>query len=352
MITAPGPGGPPEVEIWSQGWDQTVDRGTRLAHFLAFDPSFRGGVSIATGDVDGGGHAEIVTGNGPGQPAEVRVFDGAGKLLYEFTPFAGYDGGISVGAGDVDADGRAEIVVGTLAAPARIRVFDGSVQRGPTILPFGAGSTAGVEVSVADVNGTGRGLIVAGEASGSNPSLSLIDPENGSVVTTRQPFGPSMNGLRVGAGDLDRDGRDEIVASSGFGGDSLVYLFDGQLREKNAFRAYDWLGAGMNVAVAPRIGLPIAADARTVKLKAHKRAEVIVARFRDAAGGMARMKTSLAWGDGTYASGTLLPRGNGVYDVRGTRRYGRAGRYSVTVTLSDQKGRTSVAHSTVVVRRR
>ena len=64
------------------------------------------------------------------------------------------------------------------------------------------------------------------------------------------------------------------------------------------------------------------------------------------------MKTSLAWGDGTYASGTLLPRGNGVYDVRGTKRYGRAGRYSVTVTVSDQKGRMSVAHSTVVVARR
>jgi hypothetical protein len=352
MITAPGPGTAPEVEIWSQGWINGLDRGTRLAHFLAFDSSFRGGVSLATGDVDGGRHAEIVAGSGAGQPAEVRVFDGAGNLLYHFAPFGDYDGGISVGAGDVDADGRAEIVVGTLTAPARIRVFDGGVQRGPTILPFGAGSAAvGVQVAVADTDGTGRGLIVAGEASGSSPMLSLIDAETGTVLVTRQPFGPSMNGLRVGAGDLNRDGRDEIVVASGFGGDSLVYLLDGHLSEKNAFRAYDWLGAGMNVALVPRIGLPIASDARTMKLKAHKRAKTIVARFRDAAGGTMRLKTSIAWGDGTYGSGTLLPRGNGVYEVRGTKRYGRAGRYSVTVTVADQSGRISIARSSAVVYR-
>jgi hypothetical protein len=353
MITAPGPGSAPEIGVWSQQWVNGQDRGTRLAHFLAFDSSFRGGVSLATGDVDGRGRAEIVAGSGAGKAAEVRVFDGDGSLLYHFAPFDNYDGGISVGAGDVNADGRAEIVVGTLTAPARIRVFEGTVQRGPTILPFGAGSGAvGVQVAVADTGGTGRGLIVAGEANGNNPMLSLINPETGAVLVTKQPFGPSVNGLRVGAGDFDRDGRDETVVASGFGGDSLVYVLDGNLLEKNAFRAYDWLGAGMNVAVAPRIGLPLAADARTVRLKARTRAKVVVARFRDAGGGSIRLHTAIAWGDGTYAAGTLLPRGDGVYDVRGTKRYSRTGRFSVTVTVNDASGRVSIARSTAVVKRR
>ena len=353
LITAPGPGTEPEIEIWSQQWVNGQDRGTRLAHFPAFDASFQGGVSLATGNVDGGGRAEIVAGSGAGKTAEVRVFDAAGNLLYHFAPFGDYDGGISVGAGDVNGDGRAEIVVGTLTAPARIRVFDGTAQRGPTILPFGAGSGAvGVQVAVADTGGTGRGLIVAGEANGNDPMLSLINPETGAVLVTKQPFGPSMSGLRVGAGDLDRDGRDEIVVASGFGGDSLVYVLDGNLVEQSAFRAYDWVGAGMNVAVAPRIGLPLAADARTVKLRARARARVVVARFSDAGGGSIRLHTAIAWGDGTHAAGTLLPRGNGIYDVRGTKRYSRAGRFSVTVTVSDASGRVSIARSTAVVSRR
>jgi hypothetical protein len=350
MITAPGPDSEPEIGIWSQHWINGGDHGTRLAHFLAFDASFRGGVTIATGDVNGDRRPEIVAGSGPGKTAEVHVFDGDGKLLYGFAPFGAYDGGISVAAGDVDADGRAEIAVGTLTAPARIRVFQGATQIGPTIVPF-AGAV-GVDVAVADVNGSGHGLIVAGEASGGQPRLALIDPVTGSVVVTRQPFGPTMNGLRVAGGDLNRDGRDEILAASGFGGDGLVYVFDGNLLERNAFRVYDWLGAGMNVAVTPRIGLPIAADARTLKLRARTRGDVVVARFRDAGGGTIRLTTSIAWGDGTYARGTLLPRGDGVYDVRGTKRYSRAGRYSITVMVTDANGRTSSARSTAVVRRR
>ena len=350
MITAPGPGTEPEIEIWSQGWITDLDHGTRLAHFLAFDASFRGGVSLATGDVNGDRRPEIIAGSGPGQAAEVRVLDADGKELYRFSPFGAYDGGITVAAGDLDADGRAEIVVGTLTAPARIRVFDGATQQGPTILPFPAGA-AGAQVAVADVRGDGHALVVAGEATGASPRLSLIDPVTGTVVVAREPFGPSMNGLRLAAGDLNRDGRDEIVAASGFGGDSLVYVLDGNLLEQSSFRAYDWAGAGMNVALAPRIGLPIAADARTVKLQVRKRAKVIVARFRDAAGGMTRLKTSIAWGDGTYAAGTLLPRGAGVYDVRGTKRYSRAGSYSVAVTVTDPSGRSSLARSRAVVRR-
>ena len=351
LVTAPGPGTAPEIEIWSQQWVNGVDRGTRLGHFLAYDSAFRGGVSLATGDVNGDRHADIVTGTGAGQPAEVRVFDGQGRLLYKFSPFGAYDGGISVAAGDLDADGRAEVVVGTLAAPARIRVYDGTTPQGPTLLPFGP-NAGGVQVAVADVEGSGRGLIVAGEATGADPSLSLVSPATGAVLATRQPFGATMDGLRVAAGDLDRDGRDEIVVASGFGGDSLVHLFNGTLAETGSFPVYDWRGAGVNVALAPRIGLPIAADPRTVKERARRRAKVIAAHFRDAAGGTVRLKSSIVWGDGTFATGTVLARGNGVYDIRGTKRYSRPGRYSITVTVTDPDGRTSIAHSRAIVGRR
>src|SRR5262249_10351781 len=45
IVTAPGPGIAPEVDVYAQDWLAPRDRGTRLAHFLAYEPAFRGGVS-------------------------------------------------------------------------------------------------------------------------------------------------------------------------------------------------------------------------------------------------------------------------------------------------------------------
>jgi hypothetical protein len=77
------------------------------------------------------------------------------------------------------------------------------------------------------------------------------------------------------------------------------------------------------------------------------------ARFRDAAGpGYLGWHASINWGDGTSWNGVVLSRGGGVYDVRSAKRYARAGRFSVIVTLRDDNGRKSIARSTVVVRKR
>src|SRR5438128_179135 len=81
--------------------------------------------------------------------------------------------------------------------------------------------------------------------------------------------------------------------------------------------AYDWAGAGMNVALATRIGLPIAADPRTIRLTARQRVRVIVARFHDAAGTSGSgLRAAIDWGDGTSWNGKVLSRGGGIYDIR------------------------------------
>jgi hypothetical protein len=351
MVTAPGPGAEPEIGIYSQQWVSGRDRGTRLGHFLAFETSFRGGVSVATGDVNGDGRPEIVTAAGKGHAPEVRAFDAAGRQLLSFLAFdSGYTGGLSVAAGDLNADGRAEIVVGALASPARIRAFDGGAPYGPVISPF-APEGPGVQVGVADLAGDGHGVVLAGAATGENRGLFVVDPLSGAVRDSVDIAGEFPNGIRVGGGDLDGDGRDEIVVAPGFGGDGVVRVLDRTLREILSFRAYDWNGAGMNVAVATRIGFPIAAEPRTVRFTARRRATVVVARFRDAAGSAsAAFRSDIRWGDGTFGTGRVLSRGNGVYDVRATKRYARPGRYSVTVTLSADRNRSSIARGRAIVR--
>ncbi len=86
----------------------------QLRRWLAFGAQFRGGVSVATGNLDGDGKSEIIVGSGKGLAPSVKVFDSRGKSLYKefkpFTPLAASPG-IRVSAADVDFDGREDIVV-------------------------------------------------------------------------------------------------------------------------------------------------------------------------------------------------------------------------------------------------
>lgn len=351
VVTAPGPGMEPEINVFTQEWLNGRDRGTRLAHFLAYESSFTGGVSVATGDVDGNGLAEIVTAAGPGRPGEVRVFDFYGHIRLSFLAFGPeYTGGLSVAAGDLNADGLAEIVVGTLSGPPRVRAFQRGFPFGPVtfVLP----GAPGVQVGVADLAGNGLGVILAGPSNGEGTGLALVDGRTGTVLRSFEVDARQVHGVRLAGGDLDSDGRDEMVVTPGFGGDGQVRIFDSTGRQTRVFAAYNW-AAGMNVAVASRIGLPIASQPRTVKLKARTRTRVIVARFRDAAGtGSVGVRASINWGDGTVWTGVVLSRGDGVYDIRSSKRYARAGQYRVIVTLKENGGRSSIARSTAVVKRR
>jgi hypothetical protein len=105
LVTAPGAGGGPHVRAYR------VDR-TEVAGFMAYAPSFTGGVNISLGDVDGDGNDEIVTAPGPGGGPHVRVFrangsdTGVGFMAYD----PSFTGGVNVAAIDVDGDGVDEIV--------------------------------------------------------------------------------------------------------------------------------------------------------------------------------------------------------------------------------------------------
>jgi FG-GAP repeat len=355
LVTAPGSGMTSEVDVYDQNWENGRDRGTRLAHFTAFEDSFQGGLSVAAGDVNGDGVCEVVTGAGPGRAPDVRVFDGTGRLLDSFTAFdPSYRGGIDVGVGDLDGDGRAEIVASTLGGPGQLRAFtDHGVPLGPVVVPF-PGDSSGAEVAVADLRGDGHGSVVAVSASGDAERVVVVDPATGAIRAATRLEAESTNGLRVGAGDLDGDGRDEILVAPGWGGDSDVHVLNSALRQVRWFAAYPWNGAGITVAAAARIGLPIAATGRTVRFVAARRSKPVVASFRDAAGAgaPASFRATIDWGDGTRWSGVVVSRSRGIYTVQSVKRYGVKGRYPLTVTLVGSDGRRSVARGTAVVRAR
>jgi FG-GAP repeat len=352
IVTAPGPGMAPEVDVYAQDWVATRDRGTRLAQFLAYEPVFRGGVSVAVGPVlSSAPVAFIVTGPGAGRPSDIHVYNGAGTLISSFRAFEdSYTGGVTVATGDLNGDGTAEIVVGALSGTPRLRAFsiDGK-PFGPVVTPF-AGVDRGVEVAVADPAGSAHGLVVAGAATGVNPPLALVDARLGMVVRTTDPLPYGTSGLRVAAGDLNRDGRDEIVIAPGFGGDSTVRVLSPSLVEQSSFRPLGYDGFGFNVAVPARLGWPILAQPVDALFAARRRLTRTLARFSDAAPVSPRFTAQIAWSDGPTTQGVVVADGH-AFDVRGTRRFSRPGKLHISVTLTGADGRVSVARSVITVTR-
>lgn len=161
LIISRDGGGPSDVRVFNL-------KGAQLAQWFAYNPAFLGGARIAIGDVDGDGLREIVTAAGPGGGPHVKIWKTDGKnwggSFFAFDQ--GEVGGVSVAVGDVDGDGKAEIITGSgQGSIPRVRIFD---FRGTLKQEFRLGNQAvasGVSVTTSDVNSDGKmEILVIGQS--------------------------------------------------------------------------------------------------------------------------------------------------------------------------------------------
>jgi hypothetical protein len=102
-----------------------------LESLSPFASSFRGGASVAAGDVNGDGKADVIVGTGPGTTSLVEVFKNATKArLWSFPAFSpAFTGGVAVAADDVNGDGQADLVLGAgTGGGAQVKVLDGKTR--------------------------------------------------------------------------------------------------------------------------------------------------------------------------------------------------------------------------------
>jgi hypothetical protein len=122
LLVAAGFGGGPRLA----GFDgaSLVSGPVKLfADFLVFENTLRNGVYVAGGDVDGDGFADVIAGGGPGGGPRVFAISGQGLLAsngQSQTPLANFfagdvnnRGGIRVATRELDGDGRADLVTGS-----------------------------------------------------------------------------------------------------------------------------------------------------------------------------------------------------------------------------------------------
>ena len=229
IIASAGPGGGPQIVVWDGATQQPI--AGPLASFYGMAATFTGGMYVAAGDVNGDGTPDIIVGAGAGGGPQVNLFSGKdGSVLGSFYALsASFTGGVRVAAGDIHGIGRADIITAAGAGGGpQITIFDGlSLSPVASFYAFAASFTNGVFVAAGDVNGDGKADIIAGAGAGGGPQVTVFDGSSLALLSSFYAFTPSFSGgVRVGAVDPDGTGHAEILTAAGPTGGPQVTVFD------------------------------------------------------------------------------------------------------------------------------
>ncbi|MFO0797365.1 MAG: VCBS repeat-containing protein [Gemmataceae bacterium] len=239
-------GGPGAVSVYGSINGQLSQASVVNFPVLFPDAPFDGTYRTATGDVNGDGVEDVAVVTGPGSSVRWAVIDGrtGNTLLVPPTvAFAGSDsftGGGFVSIGDLDGDGRGEVVLTPdQGGGARVTIFSvynvGARVRANYLGINDPNFRGGARTALGDVNGDGRAdlLVAAGFQGG--PRVALYDGAKvftaGLVRLTSDffAFDPSLrNGVFASIGDVDGDGYGDLVLGAGSGGAPAVRVLSGR----------------------------------------------------------------------------------------------------------------------------
>lgn len=245
LIAYTGKGAPAQVALYKTD-------GTRITMINAFKKSFTGGITVLATDMTGDGKKELILAPQSSAAPNVRIFNHLGKHVRTFR--AGpkqFTGGLRIASGDLDGDRKAELLVTSQSnGTSALRVYSISGKQKDTFNLFGKTSRGGYVVTTADLDGDGDDEVVAGTGDGLAPEIRTFSG-GGKHLKTIKPFAPSeRSGMHLSAGDINGDGKDEIVVTYAAAGKSLVRVYGANGNLVSAFYAFgNKLRGGWNTVV-------------------------------------------------------------------------------------------------------
>jgi len=187
-------------------------------------------------------HSEVLT---------IQTLKNDGTKISSFTlPTANLGGGASIEVADLGIDGIPEILVGNgLGNEPRVHILRQDGSEISSFLAYSADMGTGINVTACDVNQDGLNEIITGTEYGGGPQVRLFD--NIGVPIGLGFFAYNENfrgGVNIACGDIDNDGKNEIITGAGPSGGPHVRVWNFSNNEWNleneffAFEANDRRG--------------------------------------------------------------------------------------------------------------
>ena len=240
--------------------------GVALAQAYAFEPSYKAGVQVVMADLNDDGKNEIVCAPSYGRVAEVVVFSqivsSTGSVTlqklpgFTFQPFgSSYRQGLSLAVGDVNGDKKADLAVSQTSGKGAVVIhlstgssWEATAYR--SFIPFAtagfsSGYNGGSGVFLTDLGtfssgatdfssvlySTGsRGELGVTSGPTASPRIEIYDPSSRemTLIDTVQPLNQSLRGgFSVVTARVDNDLISDFIVSEGRGGTSRVEIYNG-----------------------------------------------------------------------------------------------------------------------------
>ncbi len=222
-------------------YNTSLKKFQKINSVLAAAQNFRGKTSLTTGDVDGDGTDEFMVASAGGGLADVRAFryNPSTKKIEKFSTFrpyaAPFRGGVVLASGNISGDAADEIVTGTMNGSSNVRVyrFHGPSQKFKLVdwvLAYGSSYRKGVELTLGDVNADGRDEILTVPAEGGPNVRAYTYKESRKDLRLLDWFQPYPSNFRGGVAlsiaNLDGDVPKEIVVTPKRSGGSNVSIYE------------------------------------------------------------------------------------------------------------------------------
>lgn len=244
VVATPGPNWFGEMRVF----DATT--GVQIQAFPAFPGGevFTGGMYVSAGDFNNDGYDDYVLSPDQGGGPRVRIVDGKDPriTLADFFGIEDIDfrGGARTAVGDVNGDGVLDLAVAAgFSGGPRIAIFDGRGILGSSAPPklvadffvFEQTLRNGVYITLGDLNGDGKAEVVAGGGPGGGPRVFVLDGAGVLAGNTTTPIAnffagntDNRGGIRVSVANMDDDNKADLIVGAGTGGGSRVSVFAGK----------------------------------------------------------------------------------------------------------------------------
>jgi hypothetical protein len=179
-----------------------------------------------------------------GMNSKIKLIDKNGKVLKEFSAYnSDFIGGVNISTGDINNDNQEEIITTPgLGGGPQVLVYDTEGNLLSQFFAYDKNFRGGVNVAVGDVDGDGKGEIICGAGFGGGPQVRIFNSQGhikGQFFAYDKNF---RGGVNVFVTDMEKDSprnKKEIITSPGKGGGPQVRIFDNNGKVFGQFFAYD-----------------------------------------------------------------------------------------------------------------